>query len=408
MNSDIFPCEACSDGVTTTPQSWALKGSFMSVETYNVVVLGESGSGKTVLLASLFKRLSTVGNLGFMLQTDPQSRKKLLDAYSEIADPDQDWPRGTRATTAHTFTCFARSPGGANVEACKFRYHDYAGGNLTDDGVDDQDLLKAIDESASIIVLLDGRKVLEFMQGLASGRSWALRALPNLLAVVEHKGAACPVQFVITKWDLLAHAYGLADVRDRLHEVQDFENVIAGRERSRIPIRLLPVSAVGRGFCAPAEDDPRVMRKIHGRTPHPEGIDATIAAALLDSVRANLEAARSKAEAEAKRSPPPPGNAGFFAWLLGVAVRVAKPFVPTKFRTVAEILERIAEHTAERINQGNEERAAAFEAEKRAAMAAVHDSATALAAVMASLAACLDVTERDFPGSRLTSGTIAG
>jgi GTPase SAR1 family protein len=45
---------------------------------YKVVILGASGSGKTVFLASMFHELSTQGNRGFFLKAEGVNKPRLL------------------------------------------------------------------------------------------------------------------------------------------------------------------------------------------------------------------------------------------------------------------------------------------------------------------------------------------
>src|SRR6185312_628878 len=65
--------------------------------TFKVVALGLSGSGKTVLLASMFHHLNYVTSLrNYFLDATPEQRVKLNTIYRTISDTDQGWPRGTR------------------------------------------------------------------------------------------------------------------------------------------------------------------------------------------------------------------------------------------------------------------------------------------------------------------------
>ena len=64
---------------------------------FNVIMLGASGSGKTVLLSSLFHSLFTQDHRGFFLRVDGQHKQtQLRKIYQTVAAKDNNWPPGTQ------------------------------------------------------------------------------------------------------------------------------------------------------------------------------------------------------------------------------------------------------------------------------------------------------------------------
>ena len=96
-------------------------------------MLGPSGAGKTVFLASLFKHLMIQGESRFFVEVeDERKRKSLNDIYAKVVAPE-GWPRANQyhETSEWTFTCCVKV-GISIYPACRFTYLDYAGGRLTD------------------------------------------------------------------------------------------------------------------------------------------------------------------------------------------------------------------------------------------------------------------------------------
>lgn len=242
------------------------------VRTYEVHALGPPGAGKTVLMASLYKRLNIKrAELPFYLKSDYSSGLQLNRTYHQLANPDESWPAPTQQIMEWSFTACVPRPAG-NFEPVKYTYVDYPGGVLTSArGADDEvigPLIARLKRADALLVLLDGQQLMALLRGERSGARYLELDITSSLEIVQQ--SRCPVHFVVTKWDLLEGTHTLAEVRDRLLKHRDFVDLIESkRAATAAGIRLFPVSAVGPGF---AELQPSGEMKKTG-TPHPEPVN---------------------------------------------------------------------------------------------------------------------------------------
>ena len=81
------------------------------MEPIRIMVLGMSGAGKTVYLASLYQKLS-VQREGYALTTDASISARLNKAYNRVRDPALEWPSGTRSVdyVDVPFDCVINNP----------------------------------------------------------------------------------------------------------------------------------------------------------------------------------------------------------------------------------------------------------------------------------------------------------
>ena len=111
------------------------------MNTYKTLVLGASGSGKTIFLASMFRKLSVQArDIGFRLEAaSPEQKRILTNVYETMVDPDRPWPPGTRRDLSEVkqweFSCWVNTAT-ATHRVFNFSYLDYAGGYITDNSVD--------------------------------------------------------------------------------------------------------------------------------------------------------------------------------------------------------------------------------------------------------------------------------
>ena len=268
------------------------------MKNYKILTLGASGSGKTVFLASMFKALSIQGEHSFYLEVEDRAKRKLLNAiYLQIITGD-NWPQGTKYSEVSewTYTCRVKTPPAGDYAACQFTYFDYAGGRVTDMNEEDAQFEDLVKQADTILGLLDGRKILAWMNG---GNDLVIASFLEDLASILRRMHGCnvPIHFVISKWDLLENKFSLKQVRDRLLTIPEFEQVVQSRKSVDSPVRIIPVSSVGAGFATLEPDGS--MKKTPGAVPCPFQVEVPVACVLPDALKAKLsEKAKEREQIE--------------------------------------------------------------------------------------------------------------
>ncbi|MGD1700472.1 hypothetical protein [Dapis sp. BLCC M229] len=274
------------------------------MKNYNIIILGPSGAGKTVFVASLFRQLSTSTREGLFLEVpDHQQCIKLNEIYAQIIAKGP-WPYATRELTKNTFTCCVKNPSLENFPVCQFTYIDYGGGIITDILPGEYEVLdfdKNVPNADAVLVMIDGLKLLKFMQdkdlNTEDVNRWLQKHLPNMMKLVHKCNRDTPVHFIISKWDLLVECRcdDLSEVRKRLLEkVPDFKNVVHSRVKAGCPVRLIPVSSIGMDFATLQPDGS--MKKKPGAIPKPFQLEIPIAYVLIDRVKSDLKALKPSSE----------------------------------------------------------------------------------------------------------------
>ena len=272
------------------------------MKTYKILTLGASGSGKTVFLGSMFKQLSIAGEDGFFLKTNNfQEQKILISVFKKLASGGI-WPTGTKYSeiSKWSFTCCVQNTDNLEVyPACQFVYFDYAGGRFTDMDEDDTELKEIIKNSDAILGLLDGHKILALMNNDRTPKLDIF--LENELPAIINWMSCCkvPIQFVISKWDLLENNFSLKQVKDRLLKIPRLKQLIRERNKKGSPMRIIPVSSVGSDFVTPETDGS--MKKIPGSIPHPFQVEVPLACVLPDKFEADLREVAKQLELSEKK-----------------------------------------------------------------------------------------------------------
>ena len=83
------------------------------VPTFRVVTLGPRGSGKTLLLASMYHQMQTWGGRGYFLAAPREQVALLNHWFTEVEDPGRDWPAGTATADTREFAFDVRTRGGS-------------------------------------------------------------------------------------------------------------------------------------------------------------------------------------------------------------------------------------------------------------------------------------------------------
>lgn len=314
---------------------------------YSIIMLGPSGSGKTVFLSSLYKKLSTQGELGFFLQVDTaEKRKRLNNIYTQVA-VDEKWPTGTRYSEVSEwkFTCRVQNPSDLSIyDACSFTYLDYAGGRITEEADEEDgssefnDRFKAAD---ALLGLLDGQKLCALIRKEKIGRVWAVNDLRNMIDVMQ--GSRKPVHFVISKWDIVEQSYTLEQIRDQLLEIDEFKNLVKLRNQAGSPVRLIPVSAVGKGFAIAQPDGG--MKKT-GELPKPFQVEVPLACILPDMIQMMIEELIKKRQSELATPievKPDMGVFDLFGQLFAGGLKVVSELLPRKYQFADDVLKTLIE-----------------------------------------------------------------
>ena len=179
------------------------------MQSYKVVMLGPSRAGKTVLLASMYQKLSIPNEeTRFSISCDnPEQGSLLNEKYVQIIDPLREWPKSTKRADVSTwqFTCNVQTRDLTIYPAVKFTYIDYAGEILTEPKQGEV-VLEEIKQADTLLVMLDGYKILRLMEG-EKDYHFVHAELQMLLQIVSQSRQ--PVHFVLTKWDLFDGKFSL-------------------------------------------------------------------------------------------------------------------------------------------------------------------------------------------------------
>jgi len=328
------------------------------MNTYTVIMLGPRGSGKTVFLASMYNQLCTQGEGGFFLELESvEKSKQLHDIYTQIAF-EEKWPLGTRRSEVSewTFTCRVQTKDLPIYPACKFTYLDYAGGLLTDQtDEDDPNFDEQVKKADALLGLLDGQRLCALMQNEKLGQKWAVNELPRILSIMQKTGK--PIHFIISKWDIVEKKYTLEQIRDcLLNEIPHFKNLVLNYNKAGKPVRLIPVSAVGKDFVTLKPDGS--MEKNLSVLPQPFQVEIPLACILPDLIQADCKEAIDKMREQANRPIEVKANLQWWEQVGQVVGGVLKAsqdilpilgdlFLPRKYTAFQDVVLKIVEFASE-------------------------------------------------------------
>jgi hypothetical protein len=250
---------------------------------YRIFILGTRSSGKTVFLSALFGHLRIQNPVNqFAIEVTSTEDSKLLQRYYDsISNPEGTWPEGNVNSKEFEFRCVRRQQGGGTIPLFCIKYHDYPGAYLTDDYYDENLNIELETLRAhSILVLIDGRKVFERLEGYSPDGETLESDLHAILPLLE-RSSRKPIHFLVTKWDILKGLHSFESVKTALMECEAFSNFLQSRPESCI--RLIPVSAVGNDF-AKFDFVTRTMVKLKGKAIRPYNVDLSIVLTLVDQL----------------------------------------------------------------------------------------------------------------------------
>jgi len=363
---------------------------------YNILVLGASGSGKTSFLSSSYDRLSVQRReIGFFVDLPEDERIILVNKYREMEDPTKDWPPGTKDVKEWVFTCSVRATD-RNYELLKFSYLDYAGGilvNLTEKTNSTLSIDKAANGADAMLVLLDGLKILYQMEGSEDKLSSPLHNDLRFILPIIQKHMSTPIHFVITKWDLLEDKYTLKQIRDMLFEDERFEAIISQRRVLKNPTRLIPVSAVGKGFATLHEDN--IMKKNPRGMAKPFQVEIPIACVLIDGFQiAQRNLTKKQRDALSKKTS---------YWrtlgqkLVGASEAAVQIPLPPQYNLPQSIIKQLLNWANKEIKESIEE----LKQERDQLAANISNQEDAMGSLLKSYYVLVGMLEKDFPESDL-------
>ena len=290
-----------------------------SLPTFRVVALGLEGAGKTVLLASQFHTLSGLdrNRRYFLDSSDPEQESFLEWIYGKVSDTSESWPPGSKvgATRDFLFDCKAFEPRREPRDLFRLSYLDYAG-EVFEPGSTPHAALKDVADRVkcahALLVIIDGRRTLQLLREEPEGQDYFERRMRPLLRAAGR--ASCPVQLIVTKWDILRAALPearddearLREVKDRLEHCAGIDHLLHATGTAQGKIRLIPVSAVGVAFADLRPDGTTAKR--NGATVAPINVEVPLCAVLPDLLK-HLEtlqvvpAVREELDAKLRRSP---------------------------------------------------------------------------------------------------------
>jgi hypothetical protein len=271
---------------------------------FNVVALGANGTGKTVLLASMFNRFRTnVQPGGLRLRmTDGEQANRLTRVWTQVDDSSAGWPPANNTGVVETFAfeCMG-SVAGDEYPVLGFNYVDYAGEAISGhdaaaggeaQGKTTADLIAKLKTAHAVFGIFDGRRIAEYLAGAPEGVKYLKHVI--LPMVDRMRDAKCPIHLIVTQWDVLApneaddpEKFGA--VLDALRAQKSISNLFQLCKARKQKVRLIPVSAVGRTFAHP--DDTGDMIKCPDGVLQPLNVEFPLCAIVPDlftQVDANL------------------------------------------------------------------------------------------------------------------------
>lgn len=267
-----------------------------------------------------------------------------------------------------------------------------------------------INEADALLVLLDGQRISSFMQNERIGKFWAINELPNVLQIIQKSEK--PVHFVISKWDIIESYFSYEDenlilekVRDSLLGIEEFKNLIKSRTQLRIPIRLIPVSSVGRGFASLKSDG---SMKKSGVLPYPFQVEIPLACVLPDMIKLTLEQLIKEKQALNQTIIEAKPNLSFWdrlSQIVSGGFKAIQSLLPKKYQFAEDILEKLIESLEEPIQTKREaaiKRTEELRHEQEKSLEFVRNEETALNYAINCFLSIKNKLDSKFPASEIS------
>ena len=265
---------------------------------YQVVVLGPRASGKTVYLACLYGQYSKPDGHLILDCEDPGKVVQLTNTYQEVVEA-LTWPTPNEigAVDEFHFICTAQTDR-QSYRGFGLTYFDYAGERLEKNIAPSvtlepsQQFRLALTNSDAVVGLIDGADIVDLIQSKGALKTEVDKKYVNILKLVAAYTRNKPVHFLLTKWDLFErNGIELPTVVNSLMQLDEMGDHFRSWKARGIPLRLIPVSAVGKSFAKPIDKGNREMQKT-GEPLSQENLIVPIACALYDELRLALEESR--------------------------------------------------------------------------------------------------------------------
>lgn len=377
------------------------------LNTYKIMMLGSSNSGKTVLLASMYKYLLIQDEATFFLEVESLGQhKELTDKYYQLEDTTKPFPAGSKGLSEWIFTCCVSNADVYKHKACKFVYLDYAGGILTEGGETNalatDALEKHIKEANTFLGLLDGQTLLSYMRGEKAGSKLISKDLPNILPHIQRLDKDNPVHFVVNKWDLLEEHFSLEEIRDRLFEIKDFKALVQARLRAGSQVRLIPVSAVGKGFAELQFDGK--MKKVQGKILQPFQVEMPLACVLPAAFRFELAKLAAKREEIQNQKVDAKANTNFLDQIfimLADGIEALYKLLPREYQVGDRLIQRIITNLENSVQEDPEKAKRQAEEQRTKNLKEVQSQETAFQHIIQSFLDLERELDNRFPASNL-------
>ncbi|MFM6204868.1 MAG: hypothetical protein ACKPEZ_05620, partial [Planktothrix sp.] len=238
---------------------------------------------------------------------------------------------------------------------------------------------------------------------------------PKMLSLMQKLGK--PIQFVISKWDIVQDKYSLQEVLDLLLSIDEFKNLVQNCQKAGVPIRLIPVSAVGKGFATLQPDGS--MLKTPGVLPKPFQVELPLACVLPDLIQAEYNRLKKQKDDMNNAKTEVKANLNFFeqvGQIVGEGLKVVAEFVPAvvetflpkKYEFATGSLQKMIYYTSElaqsSANQKQElaeKRSEELRREREQTLAQVADEQTALKYALDCFLLLQTELYKNFPESKI-------
>lgn len=261
------------------------------VPTLSVVALGLIGAGKSVLLGSQARELRPAAGRRYHLDCDLDQNRVLAQLHSQVRDTRAPWPLATRPGDAREFLFDCKATDGVHQRTVfRIDYFDYPGellapGVLTGSA---SELETRVARAHALLVIVDGQQILALLDGDEAVHDEFEDQVWPMIALAHR--AQCPVQLIITKWDLVRLFDPPVDDDELLRKVWTqlerhpvIKQLVRAHCQRDEEVRLIPVSAVGSRF-ADLRADGTVAKRSDGVL-EPMNVDVPLCAVIPDLLR---------------------------------------------------------------------------------------------------------------------------